>query len=671
MWNNINPYGRLPVNSRGADETPPAADPHPQGTAGGTPPLRDDPGAAPYPEDEVLTEWFCDWATVGRTRQQVASDYGWALRRFSGFLSLNGLPALSAPGRLQEPDRLRRDAHVFIERFHESGRQKNLIPALNRLTELAASGEDSITIRGSQRPRLKVPDADGALIKGAFPGLPAGPGRDIYSVNLRNAGRSLSAWLHENGRPGLSDTAYLFSEQAGADAGAFSRAHPANAGRVNMILAHLRAHARGEVPHVGRLQNTRTIPLADQRLALAYLGIAKDLARQAGTVYKKNSNGHDSIDKKASQLRSFSAWRTARGLPALTDHLHDPGLQMDMDMYTEDKYQRSQTNGRSAGSSTARSARSRLSSALKTLQTRFPPGTPVTVPEAPAESFGLPGSDWSGWDMSLFVPGADGGPAPADSDSVFGGLAPLDSRERFSSDGLSGALAPGLPETGEVNRPVPEAPAESFALPGSDWSGWGMSLSLGGHGPADSDSVFGGLAPLDSRERFSSDGLSGTPASGLPETGEVNRPGPDGAPFVSMRDAVPPFRPDGVGFASGEGLSCLLDSILQCYHNIRRGHGAPRGLTDWLDGEVRRVREALSAQGVDLVPARGEIDIYGGPGSYFAGAMGLRLQVIQAEFQEEPDGTYVRYTAHPEIGEAGGRAVRLLHTPGHFQPLWG
>jgi hypothetical protein len=600
MWNNINPYGRLPVNSRGADETPPAADPPPQGTAGGTPPLRDDPGAAPYPEDEVLTEWFCDCATAGRTRQQVASDYGWALRRFSGFLSLNGLPALSAPGRLQEPDRLRRDAHVFIERFHESWRQKNLIPALNRLIELAASGEDSITIRGSQRPRLKVPDADGALIKGAFPGLPAGPGRDIYSVNLRNAARSLSAWLHENGRPGLSDTAYLFSEQAGADAGAFSRAHPANAGRVNMILAHLRAHARGEVPHVGRLQNTRTIPLADQRLALAYLGIAKDLARQAGTVYKKNSNGHDSIDKKASQLRSFSAWRTARGLPALTDHLHDPGLQTDMDMYTEDKYQRSQTNGRSAGSSTARSARSRLSSALKTLQTRFPPGTPVTVPEAPAESFGLPGSDWSGWDMSLSVPGADGGPAPADSDSVFGGLAPLDSRERFSSDGLSGAPAPGLPETGEVNRP-----------------------------------------------------------------------GPDGAPFVSMRDAVPPFRPDGVGFASGEGFSCLLDSILQGYHNIRRGHGAPRGLTDWLDGEVRRVRETLSAQGVDLVPARGEIDIYGGPGSYLAGAMGLRLQVIQAEFQERPDGTYVRYTAHPEIGEAGGRAVRLLHTPGHFQPLWG
>jgi hypothetical protein len=526
----------------------------------------------------------------------VVSEYGRCLRRFSGFLSLNGLPALSAPGRLQEPDRLRRDAHVFIDRFHELERQKNLIPALNRLTELAASGGDSITIRGQQKPRLTVPDADGALIKAAFPGPPEGPGRDLYSVNLRNAARSLSAWLHENGWPGLSDTAYLFSEQADADAGAFSRAHPAHASRVNIVLAHLRARARGEVPHVGRLQNTRTIPLADQRLALAYRGVAEDRAGACGIVYKKGKDGRDAIDRSITLLRSFSAWRTARGLPALTDHLHDPALQTDMDMYTEDKYQRSQTNGRSAGSSTARSARSRLSSALKTLQAGFPPGTPVTVPEELAESFGLPGSDWSGW---------------------------------------------------------------------------GMSLSLGGHGPADSDSVFGGLAPLDSRERFSSGGLSGTPATGLPETGEVNRPGPDGAPFVSMRDAVPPFRPDGVGFASGEGFSCLLDSILQGYHNIRRGHDAPRGLTDWLDGEVRRVREALSAQGVDLVPARGDIDIYGGAGSYLAGAMGLRLRVIQAEFQERPDGTYVRYTPHPEIGRSDAPLVRLLHTPGHFQPLWG
>jgi hypothetical protein len=28
-----------------------------------------------------------------------------------------------------------------------------------------------------------------------------------------------------------------------------------------------------------------------------------------------------------------------------------------------------------------------------------------------------------------------------------------------------------------------------------------------------------------------------------------------------------------------------------------------------------------------------------------------------------------RLTAHPVLGEAG-RLVHILHTPGHFQPLW-
>nr|ABM66111.1 HsvB type III effector [Pantoea agglomerans pv. gypsophilae] len=584
MWHNINPYGAPPFSNRAPDGEPPAADPPPQGTAGGTPPLRDDPRAAPYPEDEVLTEWFSDCATIGGTDHGVIIDYGRALRRFSGFLSQNGLPALSAPGRLDDPDRLRRDAHVYIDRFPQPTNKKYLIPSLNRLIDLVTSGADRITIRGPKRPRRTVPDADEAQIKAAF------PGRDGYSVNLTTSARAYSAWLHANGRPGLSDTDWLLSEQADADAAAYSWAHPGYAGRVNIVLAHLRARAGGEVPLIAKNQNTRTIPLADQRLARAYRDVAEDRAGACGIVYKKGKDGRDAIDRSITLLRSFSAWRTARGLPALTDHLHDPTLLTDAQMFVEEKSQA----GRALN--TTRRTLYMLNAALELLRASFPPGTPVTLPEEPADS---------------------------------------------------------------------------FALPGSDWSGWGMSLSLGGHGPADSDSVFGGLAPLDSRERFSSDGLSGTPASGLPETGEVNRPGPDGAPFVSMRDAVPPFRPDGVGFASGEGLSCLLDSILQCYHNIRRGHGAPRGLTDWLDGEVRRVREALSAQGVDLVPARGEIDIYGGPGSYLAGAMGLRLQVIQAEFQEEPDGTYVRYTSHPEMGRSDAPLVRLLHTPGHFQPLWG
>ena len=47
-----------------------------------------------------------------------------------------------------------------------------------------------------------------------------------------------------NGRPGLSDTAWLLSEQA--DAAAYSRAHPAYAGRIKTVLAHLRTRARGE-----------------------------------------------------------------------------------------------------------------------------------------------------------------------------------------------------------------------------------------------------------------------------------------------------------------------------------------------------------------------------------------------------------------------------------------
>ena len=129
---------------------------------------------------------------------------------------------------------------------------------------------------------------------------------------------------------------------------------------------------------------------------------------------------------------------------------------------------------------------------------------------------------------------------------------------------------------------------------------------------------------------------------------------------LASRQAVNRQHVANVGHASGEGLNCLFDTIVQLRDNVKRLSNEETSQTREIGHEARRIREALVATGT--VPSEGEIDIYGGAGAQLAHDLNLRIQVTQ----RTEDGSLIH---HPVLGEAG-RLVHILHTPGHFQPLW-
>jgi len=104
-----------------------------------------------------------------------------------------------------------------------------------------------------------------------------------------------------------------------------------------------------------------------------------------------------------------------------------------------------------------------------------------------------------------------------------------------------------------------------------------------------------------------------------------------------------------IGRAPGEGLNCLLETLDQ----LRRGTRAFSPET------VQQMRVILTEAG--FAPHDGMIDLYGGAGMQLANDLNVRIQV----YELTPAGV----VEHPVLGTSG-RLVHILHTPGHFQPLW-
>jgi hypothetical protein len=112
-----------------------------------------------------------------------------------------------------------------------------------------------------------------------------------------------------------------------------------------------------------------------------------------------------------------------------------------------------------------------------------------------------------------------------------------------------------------------------------------------------------------------------------------------------------------VGIASGQGLNCLLNIVLQLHRNTRRHDHAAH---DGLDREARSWREQLRSLG--MVGRQGQIDLYGnaGVGMVLANNLALLIQAIQMD----ANGSL---RAHPVLGQGHGPLVQYLYTPGHFQ----
>ena len=114
-----------------------------------------------------------------------------------------------------------------------------------------------------------------------------------------------------------------------------------------------------------------------------------------------------------------------------------------------------------------------------------------------------------------------------------------------------------------------------------------------------------------------------------------------------------------MGYASSQGLNCLLDSLLQRFYDTRRwlNHEPPH-----LARNVLTLRRRLVMLG--QAAPHGNIDAEGANllAVTLAANYAVRIQFIE----ERADRSL---TVHPVYGDQGP-LIHILHTPGHFQPLW-
>ena len=177
------------------------------------------------------------------------------------------------------------------------------------------------------------------------------------------------------------------------------------------------------------------------------------------------------------------------------------------------------------------------------------------------------------------------------------------------------------------------------------------------------DSAFDSLSSLGSGVHYGTHGVSypstTSEVAGPSQPSQAGQPLPIGPMHGSLHSALRQLNLER-GFASGDSLNCLIDTALQLSTGVRRPDNGHTPMPD-LDRTVPLWRQHLFAAGV--VPQHGMIDLYSAThaGQDLAHNLSVRIQIIQWE-----NG---RATAHPVLGQQGPLA-HILHTPGHFQPLW-
>ncbi|MEX3640418.1 hypothetical protein, partial [Paraburkholderia sp. BR14320] len=100
-------------------------------------------------------------------------------------------------------------------------------------------------------------------------------------------------------------------------------------------------------------------------------------------------------------------------------------------------------------------------------------------------------------------------------------------------------------------------------------------------------------------------------------------------------------------------------TVLQFVRNIRRQPGVATEQTGELEAAAQALRRELMAQ--RLAGRQDFIDMYP-VGERLAHSLDIRIQIIAVEQSGQ-------VTAHPVVGQQGP-LVHILHTPGHFEPLW-
>jgi hypothetical protein len=301
-----------------------------------------------------------------------------------------------------------------------------------------------------------------------------------------------------------------------------------------------------------------------------------------------------------------------------------------------------------------------------------PAQTPSPFHLSPMSPSDFPSFEWSDEPSGHPPHGGSLGSVQRGTDPAYGDLSPLNSAAYSGGHGF------------HLNTPSEEAAHQARADSAfDDLSSLGSAARYGSHvfdfntPPAEAaqqartDSAFDGLSSLGSVANYGGHGRDlNTPSVEAPQqagtpsevTGpsQLRQPVPFGPVRGSLRSVLAQLNLER-GFASGDALNCLIDTVLQLSTTgVRRpDHGQTP--MPGLDQRVPQWRQYLFAAGV--VPQHGMIDLYSATraGQDLAHNLGVRIQIIQWE-----NG---RVSAHPVLGQQG-RLVHILHTPGHFQPLW-
>lgn len=478
-----------------------------------------------------------------------------------------------------------------------------IMAALQHLREMESSRFGTVQIpRVPRHGAGNIPEEDHWLISQVFK-----EGKSNSISYYKTALRAFSAWLHKQNTT-LCET--LPSKQLADNIAAFLKENPCYEEKMMPAIRHLQTFDSGGNVVVKQNRATHTIPEDDKTLMRQFHDVEyqrlEENARKEGRTIRLHKHGkfvtakRTAADKYVSVMNAFSAWRQEQKMPgSLASRLHDPMLDIERDLFTKNM------SKAYAGS---------VKGILKRLQAAFPPGSSHAAGENPTPSFALPGSTWSGWNWDPNTPHREV-TGPFRSEQANADPVP---RRLLSSDNLSGTnsqqfspstIRQGISATSREEQP-------------------------------ESDSIYRGLSSLNA--------LSGMGSR------EFDPPTP-------QSHYRAPFPQHAIGHASGQGLNCLLDSILQVYHGVRSMPGINTVESQWFQHEAQRLREhILTPSGI--APLHGEIDIYGGAGQLLADSLGVRLQVIQ----QTPAGEFI---SHPPLGH-NGPLINLLHTPGHFQPLW-
>jgi len=354
----------------------------------------------------------------------------------------------------------------------------------------------------------------------------------------------------------------------------------------------------------------------------------------------RDKAGYTKHDRYAVHVRSFSHWLQQQGRRNIASRLNADfnSLEADLDLFYDNPKKRSLVQ--------------QIRSTLKRMRNMFSSEFAMTgtgpdgfVPEQAAQHMGqMPTQTPSPYHLSPMTPGAfpnfsgledpseyslpsrRSGSVHPGTDSIYGGLGSLGSAAHYGSS----EAHPDTPQE-VTQRPHTDSPFQDLSL-----SSLNSAAHYGSHGAA----------------------YPSTPSE-VTGPSHAGQPLPTGPMRGSLNSVLTQLNLER-GFASGDALNCLIDTALQLSHGVRRPDNGQTPMPQ-LDQTVPAWRQHLFV--ADVVPQHGMIDLYSAnlAGANLAHNLGVRIQIIQWE-----NG---RATAHPVLGRRGP-LVHILHTPGHFQPLW-